>query len=209
MHRTYAPYHDMDEYLDYVRALPDIRLTDDEAESMLAAGDRDAVCETLLKLVPFIAQRYIGDAWRRENYQDIIQEGNMAVWKCIDSWQPGKGMSIASWAYMYARKAMLTEMRKDIKYLAQHIALHEETDVDSSVYDNEHTDEGEWETQQQSAVDYRALRRKLASNRDKHILDLRREGRTQKEIAYLLGLSQSRIARLQRKLYKHIKLIGA
>jgi RNA polymerase sigma factor (sigma-70 family) len=204
-----APYTDMHSFLGYVRQLPDVRLSDDEATELLTAGGREIVFESLMKIVPYVTQRYIGDAHLRENYQDIIQEGNLAVWRCIDSWVPGKGMSLDSWAFMYARKAVIAEVRRDLKYLQQHEELDLEEDVDSLVHDNEHTDENAWSDAMEALATYRALRKRLGTQRDRHVLTMLRDGFTQKDIAYRLGLSQSRVSRIIRRITDYLRVLGA
>ena len=162
-------FTNMSQYLQHVRSLPDVRLSDQEAVELLLEGKREEVFDSLMKIVPFVVQRYVDDAFRRENYEDMVQEGNLAVWQCIDTWKPGGGMSLASWAFMYARKAVIREVRKDIKYLKHHLHKEFEEDVDSRDTDNEHTDEGAWEDAQQALAVYRGLRSRL-QDRDKVIL---------------------------------------
>ena len=206
--RTGAPFTDMRTYLDYVRGLPDIRLSDAEAAELLSQGKREEVYETLLKLVPFVIQRYIDDAYRRENYQDIVQEGNIAVWKCIEAWKPGKGMSLASWGFMYCRKAVIAEVRRDVKYKSQHIQWRFDDDIDSIELDSVLTDNGKWEDMQEASARLRAIRAKL-SNRDATLLDMLRDGQTQEHIAAALHLSQSRVSRLTVQVYDKIQHMKA
>lgn len=201
-------YTNMRNYLETVRGLPDVRLSDSEAAEMLANGEREEVLKTLLKIVPYVVQRYVEDAYRRENYEDIVQAGNIAIWQCIDTWKPGLGMSLASWAFMYARKAVIQEVQRDVKYLRSHLHYEFEEDVSSLQTDNDHTDEGEWEQAQEAHATYRAIRSRLP-DREKTILDSLRDGMTQQQIAARLGLSQGRVSRLIKQLFSEISLLGA
>ena len=203
-----APWTDMQNYLALIRSLPDVRLTDDETKLMLSQGKKEEVFSTLMKIVPFVAQRYIFDIHRREDYQDIIQEGNLAVWKCIESWRP-RGMTIASWAHMYAKKAMITAVQRDLKYIDNHEEIDLDQDIDSTELGSDYTDEGAWEKAQESAATYRRIVARLSNPRDKYMLNMLKEGMTQTEISRLLNISQSRVSRVVRELLDCVKVMGA
>jgi len=202
------PYTDMRSYLEKLRGMPKVNLSDDECQRLLDAGESEVVFYSLLKIPPFIVQKHVGDGLLRENYQDMIQEGNIALLKAIDSWKPFTGMSISSWGYMYAKKAIIREVQRDIAYYQQHDSFDFDSDQDTEqalwkgqsedVVD--HSDDGEWERVQEILARYRSLRKRLSA-RDKTILDMVKDGENQETIAATVGLSQSRISRVLRQLY--------
>lgn len=212
-----APFKDMDNYLEYLRALPDIRLTDDEALELKCCNKTTELFETVAPMVTFIAQKYVYDAHQRENYQDLIQEGNLAILLAIDSWQAGKGMAFSSWCYMYIRKAIVREMQRDIKFDNQHVNIDFDFTYDAEVaagsrstgYDHDDledivSDDGEWQRAQDEKARYRAIHAALPE-RDQILLDNLLQGHTQERIARCLGVSQSRVSRLTGDLYDRIK----
>lgn len=209
------PYNDMRRYLDSVRALPEVRFTDDEAQALKEADDTDALFAGLAPLVPFIVQKYVGDAYRRENYQDLIQEGNIGVLTAINAWKPHKGMALSSWCYMYIRKAVIRDMRKEIAYSSQHMGFDFDRDTDGidekmisdhdgTDYSEYITDDGAWEDAQEAKARYRSVRKRLP-DREKLMLDQLLEGQTQEWIAHYHSLSQSRVSRVLAGMYSTIR----
>ena len=202
------PYTDMRKYLEKLRGMPKVNLSDDECQRLLDAGESEVVFYSLLKIPPFIVQKHVGDGLLRENYQDMVQEGNIALLNAIKSWKPHKGMSISSWGYMYAKKAIIREVQRDLAYYQQHNSFDFDSDEDTEqalwkgqsedVVD--HSDDGEWERVQEILARYRSLRKRLSA-RDKTILDMVKDGENQETIAATVGLSQSRISRVLRQLY--------
>ena len=201
------PYTDMRKYLEKLRGMPKVNMSDSECQMLIEAGEREVVFYSLLKIPPFIVQKHVGDGLLRENYQDMIQEGNIALLNAIKSWKPYKGMSISSWGYMYAKRAIIREVQRDVAYYQQHHSFDFDSDQDTEealwkgqsedVVD--HSDDGEWERIQEILARYRSLRKRL-SERDRTILEMVKNGENQETIATAVGLSQSRVSRVLRQI---------
>lgn len=204
------PYTDMRYYLEELRQTERVDLTDDEAQALIDSGDTEAVFRSLMKLVPYIVQKHVSDGLRRENYQDMIQEGNIGLLSAVKSWKHGRGMSLSSWAYMYIKRAVTREASRDVAFLQHHdfFDFNEDSSFDESENsDNfrlqqesenplvDPSDDGEWERAQEWTARFRALRKRFNA-RDKIILDALLEGRTQEYISRATGISQSRVSRV-------------
>jgi len=143
----------------------------------------------------------------------MVQEGNIAILKAIDSWKPHKGSSLATWCYMYVRQSIFRNMKRELRF--EHTHMSYDFDEDDSDYRTDwirthtddivdHSDDGEWQEAQDSILHYNAIRARQTT-RDRIILDLLKDGRTQSYIADALQLSQSRVSRLVKDLFGRIQ----
>ena len=186
-----------------------------EALEKLGAGDNDArdlLIEHNLRLVVYVAKRY--DTTQNGGIEDLISIGTIGLVKAINTFKPDKNIKLAT----YASRCIENEifLRKNNK-LRHEISLDEPLNID---YDGNElllsdiigTDsdivKNELEQSDQKAMFYEAF--KDLSKREKEILMFRYglmnyDELTQKDVAKMMGISQSYISRLEKKIIKKLR----
>ena len=174
---------------------------------------RDKLIEHNLRLVVFLAKKYENT---RVDLEDLVSIGTIGLIKGIKTYQMGKNIKLATYAsrcidneilmYLRKNKKVRTEISFDesLSFDADGNELHLEdilgTDPDIV------TQNIEKETERNLVMDEI---NKLES-RDKEIIVLRyglmgNKEMTQKDVADLLGISQSYISRIEKKVIKRLK----
>ena len=174
---------------------------------------RDKLIEHNLRLVVFLAKKYENT---RVDLEDLVSIGTIGLIKGIKTFQMGKNIKLATYAsrcidneilmYLRKNKKVRTEISFDesLSFDADGNELHLEdilgTDPDIV------TQNIEKETERNLVMDEI---NKLES-RDKEIIVLRyglmgNKEMTQKDVADLLGISQSYISRIEKKVIKRLK----
>ncbi len=184
----------------------------------LSQGDslaRDMLIEHNLRLVVYVAKRY--DTVQNGGIEDLISIGTIGLVKAINTFKMDKNIKLATYASRCIENEILMFLRKNNR-LRNEISLDEPLNVD---YDGNElllsdiigTDDDiimqEIETSDQRTKFYDAL--SLLSKREKEILMMRygllnREEYTQKDVADMMGISQSYISRLEKKIIKKLRL---
>ena len=182
----------------------------------LEAGDEAAkqrLIEHNLRLVVFIARRFENTG---VNLEDLISIGTIGLIKAIGTYRRDKNIKLATYASRCIENEILMHIRKISAQKAE-ISLDEPINMD---YDGNElllsdvlgTDENTVTGRLEDEVDLIVLRRALGElpPREKEIMVMRYglEGRkelTQKEVAEVLGISQSYISRLEKRIMQKLR----
>ena len=175
---------------------------------------RDTLIEHNLRLVVYVAKRY--DNSTNCPLEDLISIGTIGLVKAINTFKADKNIKLATYASRCIENEILMYLRKNNK-VRYEISLDEPLNID---YDGNElllgdivgTDddlvEQEMMKSDQRKLFYEAL--KDLNEREKEILILRyglsnHDELTQKDVAKLLGISQSYISRLEKKIIKKLR----
>ena len=182
----------------------------------LEAGDEDAkqqLIEHNLRLVVFIARRFENTG---VNLEDLISIGTIGLIKAIGTYRREKNIKLATYASRCIENEILMHIRKISGQKAE-ISLDEPINMDCDgnellLSDILGTDENTVTGRLEDAVDIILLRQALRDlpDREREIVLLRfgLEGRkelTQKEVAHKLGISQSYISRLEKRIMLRLR----
>lgn len=191
---------------------------EEEAEliARLEQGDsqaRNKLIEHNLRLVAYIARRFENTGIHME---DLISIGTIGLIKAVGTYQPAKSIKLATYASRCIENEILMYLRK-ISNQKSEVSFDEplNTDWDGNellLSDILGTDEDLVVQPLEADVDRQMLHQALErlEEREKHIITLRfgLDGRrecTQKEVADLLGISQSYISRLEKRIIARLK----
>ena len=182
----------------------------------LEAGEDSAkqrLIEHNLRLVVFIARRFENTGI---NLEDLISIGTIGLIKAIGTYRRDKNIKLATYASRCIENEILMYIRK-ISCQKTEISLDEPINMD---YDGNElllsdvlgTDENTVTGHLEDEVDLMLLRKALGElpPREKEIMVMRYglEGRkelTQKEVAGVLGISQSYISRLEKRIMLRLR----
>jgi len=174
---------------------------------------RQLLIEHNLRLVVFIARRFENTG---TNLEDLISIGTIGLIKGINTYRREKNIKLATYASRCIENEILMFIRKTANQKTE-ISLDEPINMDFDgnelvLADILGTDENIVTGRLEDAVDLQILRQALSvlPGREKEIICMRfgLEGmkeRTQKEVAELLGISQSYISRLEKKTMEKLR----
>ena len=174
---------------------------------------RSLLIEHNLRLVVFIAKKFDGTG---VGIEDLISIGTMGLMKAISTFSPEKNIKLATYASRCIENEILMFLRKTAGQKRE-ISFDEPLNVDwdgnelllSDVLGSESDSVCRpIEEQEERALVRRSVSR--LSERERTIVELRfglRGGRemTQKEVADRLGISQSYISRLEKKIMAELR----
>lgn len=187
-----------------------------EALQQLEQGSEKAkmlLIERNLRLVVFIARRFENTG---VNLEDLISIGTIGLIKGISTYRPDKNIKLATYASRCIENEILMHIRK-ISNQKNEVSLDEPISMD---YDGNElrlsdilgTDEDMILRPLEDDVDLHLLRQavKELPAREKEIVAMRfglegRQALTQKEVATLLGISQSYISRLEKRIMLRLR----
>lgn len=175
--------------------------------------DKQKLIEHNLRLVVYIARRFENTG---VNLEDLISIGTIGLIKAISTYRRDKNIKLATYASRCIENEILMHIRK-ISGQRVEVSLEEPINMD---YDGNElllsdilgTDENVVTGQLEDAVDlallYQAL--ELLPDREREIVNMRfgLEGQqelTQKEVAQKLGISQSYISRLEKRIMARLR----
>ena len=171
-----------------------------ELIARLAAGDESAsapLIEHNLRLVVYIARRFENTGI---NIEDLISIGTIGLIKAVGTYQPAKKIKLATYASRCIENEILMHLRKTA-------SLKSEVPFDEPLS----TDWNGNELMEEDA-DRQLLADALAKlpDREREIITLRfglggRREHTQKEVADRMGISQSYISRLEKRIISRLK----
>lgn len=179
-------------------------------------GDRAArskLIEHNLRLVVFLAKKYESSGY---DIEDLVSIGSIGLIKGIDTYKVDKNIKLATYVSRCISNEILMFLRKNKKRRSE-ISLEETLNFDQegntlSLEDVLGTDEDVVQNEFFKKIDKINLERELAklNDREKLIMSLRyglnnKEEYTQKEVAEYLGISQSYISRIEKKIINRIK----
>ena len=168
-----------------------------------------------LRLVVYIAKKFDNTGI---GVEDLISIGTIGLIKAINTFNPLKNIKLATYASRCIENEILMYLRRNNK-VKMEVSIDEPLNVDWDgnellLSDILGTDENIISKNLEEEVDRKLLRMALdkLGERERMIIELRfglntKDGteRTQKEVADLLGISQSYISRLEKKIIKRLK----
>lgn len=192
------------------------REEEEQALSALAKGDDDArqlLIEHNLRLVVYISKRFENTG---VNIEDLISIGTIGLIKAVNTFKPGRKIKLATYASRCIENEILMYLRK-ISSQRSEVSFDEplNTDWDGNellLSDILGTDEDEVSRHLEDDAEKRMLMEAIdtLSRREKEIILMRfglpcgREY-TQKEVADIMGISQSYISRLEKRIIGRLK----
>ena len=204
-------------YINGSDTLPAPLTAEAEADAIDTMGDdpakRSLLIEHNLRLVVYIAKKFENTT---AGLEDLISIGTIGLIKAVNTFKPDKNIKLATYASRCIENEILMFLRKTSSQRAE-VSIDEPLNVDwdgnelllsdilsseeDSVYRDLETDE-----------DKKTIAGAIAhlSRRERTIIELRfglgsGKERTQKEVADLLGISQSYISRLEKKIISRLK----
>lgn len=198
--------------------LPTPLSREEEAQliARLDGGDlsvKNQLIERNLRLVVYIARRFENTGI---NIEDLISIGTIGLIKAVDTYKPAKSIKLATYSSKCIENEILMHLRKTASQKAE-LSIDEplNTDWDGNellLSDVLGTDSDLVMRPIEADVDRQLLGQALSrlSDRERHIITLRfgldgRPERTQKEVADDLGISQSYISRLEKRIISRLK----
>lgn len=182
----------------------------------LGTGDEGAkklLIEHNLRLVVYIARRFENTGI---NLEDLISIGTIGLIKAVNTYNPVKNIKLATYSSRCIENEILMYLRK-VNNRKLEVSLDEplNTDWDGNellLSEVLGTDDDIVMRPMEEETDRLLLRRALETleQREREIIDMRfglRSGRelTQKEVADRMGISQSYISRLEKRIMQRLK----
>lgn len=181
-------------------------------------GDEDAraiLIEHNLRLVVYIAKKFDNTG---VGVEDLISIGTIGLIKAINTFKCDKNIKLATYASRCIENEILMYLRRNNKTKME-VSIDEPLNVDWDgnellLSDILGTEEDVIYKDLEDEAERKVLCRAIAklSDRERMIINLRfglssqdGEEMTQKEVAQLLGISQSYISRLEKKIMKRLK----
>ena len=186
------------------------------AIARLEQGDEEArktLIEHNLRLVVYIARRFENTGI---NIEDLISIGTIGLIKAVGTYQPARSIKLATYASRCIENEILMYLRKTSSQKTE-LSFDEplNTDWDGNellLSDILGTESDLVMRPIEADVDRQLLHRAMDSlePRERKIITLRfgldgREERTQKEVADVMGISQSYISRLEKRIIARLK----
>ena len=176
---------------------------------------RAALIEHNLRLVVYIAKKFDNTG---VGVEDLISIGTIGLIKAINTFNPEKNIKLATYASRCIENESLVYLRRKSKTKLE-VSIDEPLNVDWDgngllLSDILGTDEDVIYRDMETEAEHKVLNRAISklSDRERMIVQLRfglntRDGeeKTQKEVADLLGISQSYISRLEKKIIGRLR----
>lgn len=205
-------------YIGGSEALPPPLSKEEEAHliSKLSTGDkvvRSMLIERNLRLVVYIARKFENTGI---NIEDLISIGTIGLIKAVNTFNPEKKIKLATYASRCIENEILMHLRRTNKIRSE-VSFDEPLNVDWDgnellLSDILGTDEDIITRGIEEKVDKKLLRKALETlnDREKQIMELRfglagEKEKTQKDVADFLGISQSYISRLEKRIIKRLQ----
>ena len=218
--RLGIPVHGSLHYIGGSDTLP-APLTREEESRLLAELEgestrqeaRSRLIEHNLRLVVYIARRFENTG---VGIEDLISIGTIGLIKAVETYKPAKNIKLATYASRCIENEILMHLRKNANRRGE-VSLDEplNTDWDGNellLSDVLGTDSDSIEKPIEDDVDRDLLFTAITrlSERERTIITMRfgldgRRERTQKEVADQLGISQSYISRLEKRIINRLK----
>ena len=199
-------------------ALPPPLKKDEEEElvdklSTGGEGVRNTLIERNLRLVVYIARKFGNTG---VGVEDLISVGTIGLIKAVNTFNPEKKIKLATYASRCIENEILMYLRRNSKVKAE-VSFYEPLNIDwdgnelllSDILGTENdTVYNLIEDEVDKQLLFLALRN--LNDREKEIVRLRfglsgYSEKTQKEVADILGISQSYISRLEKKIISRLK----
>ena len=176
---------------------------------------KDKLIEHNLRLVVFLAKKYEGV---KVDLEDLVSIGTIGLIKGINTYSMDKNIKLATYVSRCIDNEILMFLRKN-KRLNSEVSLEESLSYDADgnelhLEDIIGTDADIVTKGIEETNDKKLMLEEVnkLNSRDKEIITLRygllgSEEKTQKEVADLLGISQSYISRIEKKVIKKIRAV--
>ena len=176
---------------------------------------RNILIEHNLRLVVFLAKKYENTGF---DIEDLVSIGSIGLIKGINTYKIDKNIKLATYASRCISNEILMFLRKNKRKKVE-ISLEETLNYDAEgnelhLEDILGTEEDVVPKEFELNVNKELLKREISSldKREKEIMVLRygldnKEEYTQKEVAEMLGISQSYISRIEKKIVKKLQNI--
>lgn len=193
-----------EEELDYI-----IKARNGDLES------RNKLIEHNLRLVVFLAKKYESTGY---DLEDLVSIGSIGLIKGIETYKPDKNIKLATYSSRCIANEILMYIRKNKKRKTE-VSLEDALNYDAEgnelhLEDILGTDDNIIFDEFSFKLDKELLKQELKNlnEREKQIMTLRyglneTEEYTQKEVAQMLGISQSYISRIEKKIIKKLKTL--
>ena len=174
---------------------------------------RDKLIEHNLRLVVFLAKKYENTGY---DIEDLVSIGSIGLIKGINTYKADKNIKLATYVSRCISNEILMFLRKNKRRKVE-ISFEDSINLDQDgnelhLEDVLGTPDDIVEKEYESIVDKELLIKEIENlnKRDKEILTLRyglynQKEYTQKEVADMLGISQSYISRIEKKAIKRLK----
>ena len=148
--------------------------------------------------------------------EDLISIGTIGLIKAVETFKPEKKIKLATYASRCIENEILMHLRRTTK-LKLEVSFEEPLNVDWDgnellLEDILGTDPDVVSRDMEDEVEHELLNKALAklTDRERDIIDLRfglknGEAQTQKQVADAMGISQSYISRLEKRIMKRLK----
>lgn len=192
-------------------------LSKQEEEMLLLKIEDDSVKSLLiehnLRLVVYIARKFENTGI---NIEDLISIGTIGLIKAINTFKPDKHIKLATYASRCIENEILMYLRKNQNSKTE-ISIDEPLNVDWDgnellLSDILGTDNDVTYQSIEREVDIKllSLAMEKLTKREREIMQLRfgfagKKEKTQKEVADMMGISQSYISRLEKRIIKRLK----
>lgn len=176
----------------------------EQAMSQLPDDSKERVCLSIVE--PMMITEF-GGRIDDPYFDELVSEAYLGATKALLSWNPQGGMSLESWTWRLAKNRVLNYLSKllrarDYETGEQSGTLLIDDGFEDELEPPQHDDRG-WFGERVGAgqrsmewqAEYELMIRRLC-DRDASILEMMLTGITQQEMGRVLGLSQSRVARL-------------
>ncbi len=207
-------------YIGGTDVLPEPLTNDEEAEIIALLGTEEdemakaKLIERNLRLVVYIARKFENTG---VNVEDLISIGSIGLIKAINTFKCDKNIKLATYATRCIENEILMYLRRNTKTKTE-VSIDEPLNVDWEgnellLSDILGTDVDIIYKNLEEEVDRELLKRaiKKLDKRERIIIELRygifSDGieKTQKEVADMLGISQSYISRLEKRIINRLK----
>ncbi|MDD4705738.1 MAG: RNA polymerase sporulation sigma factor SigK [Bacilli bacterium] len=174
---------------------------------------RDKLIEHNLRLVVFLAKKYESTGY---DIEDLVSIGSIGLIKGIQTYKPDKNIKLATYSSRCITNEILMYIRKN-KRRKSEISFEDAINFDTEgnelhLEDILGTEEDTVYKSFEEKSDKENLEKELnlLTEREKIIMTLRyglnnTDDYTQKEVAEMLGISQSYISRIEKKVIKKVK----
>ncbi|NPV29707.1 MAG: RNA polymerase sporulation sigma factor SigE [Firmicutes bacterium] len=205
-------------YIGNHEALPPPLTSDEETVllNQLETGDisvRNALIERNLRLVVYIARKFESTGI---GIEDLVSIGTIGLIKAVNTFKPQRKIKLATYASRCIENEILMHLRRSSKARAE-VSFDEPLNIDWDgnellLSDVLGTENDLIYRELEEEVDRKLLYQAIGklSPRERKIMELRfglsgGKEKTQKEVADLLGISQSYISRLEKRIIKRLK----
>ncbi|WP_078597267.1 RNA polymerase sporulation sigma factor SigK [Evansella clarkii] len=184
--------------------------TEQEYIKRMHEGDEEArnlLIEHNLRLVAHIVKKFENT---REENEDLISIGTIGLIKAIESYSPGKGTKLATYAARCIENEILMHLRA-LKKVRKDVSLHDPIGQDKEGNEISLIDVLQADTEDVADTIHLNMEKKqiyeyihVLDGREKEVivgrfgLDMKKE-KTQREIAKELGISRSYVSRIEKR----------